>query len=396
MASALSSCAAALSSLRARMPALLGPVKLVPALEASRVAVPFRSASSAAAGGSPVKAAAIAHVRAASGVAAPVEAQAPAAASDVAPLMRPYLAALLRSYLARNPTSQKGVRLVQEADGGRPIVQDHLAFRTFGADGCGIESLAKVFLDFGYVRRDMLTFPAKKLRAYWFAPPEHSLAGDETDEGGVGLRQLPRVFISELEVDKMSALAQEVIRKHTSAFNPLPSQVAAVSSVLGALPWATPSSTDYQTLAAESEYAAWTLVNAYSLNHTTVSVHSTQPHVFAQPAGSPGFAIDRLNDFLQSKGLTLNSDGSILKASPDGLLLQSSSVADTRPFHFSDGVTLSVPSSYLEFAERLVLPEHKHLKAADVQEQHRREGFEVGNADKIFESTSSHQLAGRQ
>ncbi|CAI5483491.1 unnamed protein product [Closterium sp. Yama58-4] len=395
MASALSSCAAALSSLRTRVPTLLSPVKLTPALEAARVVVPLRSASSAAGSGNPVKAAAVAHVRAASGVAAPVEAPA-AAASDVAPLMRPYLSALLRSYLARNPTSQKGVRLVQEADGGRPIVQDHLAFRTFGTDGCGIESLAKVFLDFGYVRRDMLSFPAKKLRAFWFAPPEHSLAIDETDEGGVGLRQLPRVFISELEVDKTSAAAQEVIRKYTSAFNPLPAQVAAVSSVTGALPWATPTSTDYQTLAAESEYAAWTLVNAYSLNHTTVSVHSTQPHVFQQPPGSPGFAIDALNDFLQRKGLTLNSDGSILKASPDGMLLQSSSVADTRPFQFADGVTLDVPSSYLEFAERLVLPEHKHLPAAEVQEHHRREGFEVGNADKIFESTSSHQLAGRQ
>ncbi|CAI5487418.1 unnamed protein product [Closterium sp. Naga37s-1] len=395
MASALSSCAAALSSLRTRVPALLSPVKLAPTLEAARVAVPLRAASSAAGASSPVKAASVAHVRAASGVAAPVEAPA-AAASDLAPLMRPYLAALLRSYLARNPTSQKGVRLVQEADGGRPVVQDHLAFRTFGVDGCGIESLAKVFMDFGYVRRDTLTFPAKKLRAFWFAPPEHSLAIDETDEGGVGLRQLPRVFISELEVDKMSSAAQEVIRKYTSAFDPLPAQVAAVSSVTGALPWATPTSTDYQTLASESEYAAWTLVNAYSLNHTTVSVHSTQPHVFQQPPGAPGFAIDALNDFLQRKGLTLNSDGSILKASPDGMLLQSSSVADTRPFLFSDGVTLSVPSSYLEFAERLVLPEHKHVPAAEVQEQHRREGFEVGNADKIFESTSSHQLAGRQ
>ncbi|CAI7733170.1 unnamed protein product [Closterium sp. NIES-53] len=603
MASALSSCAAALSSLRTRVPALLSPVKLAPTLEAARVAVPLRAASSAAGASSPVKVAGVAHVRAASGVAAPVEAPA-AAASDVAPLMRPYLAALLRSYLARNPTSQKGVRIVQEADGGRPVVQDHLAFRTFGVlhyslqvDGCGIESLAKVFMDFGYVRRDTLTFPAKKLRAFWFAPPEHSLAIDETDEGGVGLRQLPRVFISELEVEKISSAAQVGVRERvprvaasfgcclplvrhksrsrvdraslhpctrnsrsrshihylclalpphlpsaashrpssplrdslmrhrrpsrpstggdsqvhvnvrspagasggrvqrdgraavghadlhrlpdarlvrhlppprsllspsltracphplliasrcesslersSSPFrfpipSPFPSPVPTLAFFLPsassfppflptfpppspprALPRPPSSSRARVSLPdSESEYAAWTLVNAYSLNHTTISVHSTQPHVFQQPPGAPGFAIDALNDFLQRKGLTLNSDGSILKgtgegegwrergwgkrggvASPDGMLLQSSSVADTRPFHFADGVTLSVPSSYLEFAERLVLPEHKHLPAAEVQEQHRREGFEVGNADKIFESTSSHQLAGRQ
>lgn len=47
--------------------------------------------------------------------------------------------------------------------------------------------------------------------------------------------------------------------------------------------------------------------------------------------------------------------------SPDALLLQSSTVADSIPFEFSDGVKDSVPCSYIEFAERLVLPEYKDL-----------------------------------
>lgn len=47
--------------------------------------------------------------------------------------------------------------------------------------------------------------------------------------------------------------------------------------------------------------------------------------------------------------------------SPDALLLQSSTVADSIPFEFSDGIKESVPCSYIEFAERIVLPEYKDL-----------------------------------
>lgn len=52
--------------------------------------------------------------------------------------------------------------------------------------------------------------------------------------------------------------------------------------------------------------------------------------------------------------------------SPDGLLLQSSTVADSISFQFSDGITESVPCSYIEFAERLVLPQYKNLPETEV------------------------------
>lgn len=57
------------------------------------------------------------------------------------------------------------------------------------------------------------------------------------------------------------------------------------------------------TLGRESEYAAWTLVNGYALNHTTVSVHRL---------GSLR-NIEKLNDFLQENGIKLNSEGGVLK-----------------------------------------------------------------------------------
>lgn len=60
------------------------------------------------------------------------------------------------------------------------------------ADGFGIDAIARLFTDFGYVARGELLFPAKSLRALWFAPPPVPAAQ----------QPLPRVFISELKVGR--------------------------------------------------------------------------------------------------------------------------------------------------------------------------------------------------
>ena len=52
--------------------------------------------------------------------------------------------------------------------------------------------------------------------------------------------------------------------------------------------------------------------------------------------------------------------------SPDGLLQQSSTVADSALFTFADGITESIPRSYIEFAERLPLPQFKDLQDEEV------------------------------
>lgn len=66
-------------------------------------------------------------------------------------------------------------------------------------NGHGIESMSKLFLDFGYTEREELSFPKKKLKALWFSPP--------TPIHGPSL---PRIFISELLVDQMSPQAQVI------------------------------------------------------------------------------------------------------------------------------------------------------------------------------------------
>lgn len=73
-------------------------------------------------------------------------------------------------------------------------------------EGYGIDSMAKVFMDFGYMPREELRFPTKKLKALWFAPPKIDYI-----DGGNGIDgPLPRIFISELLVDQMSSQSQVV------------------------------------------------------------------------------------------------------------------------------------------------------------------------------------------
>ena len=75
------------------------------------------------------------------------------------------------------------------------IENDHIAFRTMGVKFLGIPSLEKIFLHYGYKKRDHYYFPEKKLDAYWYSPV------DPKD---------PRIFISELRVNDLSAKTKSI------------------------------------------------------------------------------------------------------------------------------------------------------------------------------------------
>nr|GEY71527.1 hypothetical protein [Tanacetum cinerariifolium] len=279
--------------------------------------------------------------------------------------LRNVLSSMEHIYFNRNPTATAILELTTDHH-NQSICYDHLAFRTFGVNGHGIESMSKLFLDFGYTQMEELTFPKKKLRALWFSPPP---TPNGSGEGSGVHGPLPRIFISELLVHQMSPQAQEIIQKYVGLSGATAGhERSALASALGCLTWPKPSHSEFQQLARESEYAAWTLVNGYTLNHVTISTHRLKP---------PLNDINNFNQFVQDNGFKLNSEGGVLKVSPDGLLLQSSTVADSIPFQFSDGFTESVPCSYIEFAQRLVLPQYKHLPQHEVEEVHRRDGFEV-------------------
>lgn len=253
------------------------------------------------------------------------------------------------------------------------IVNDHIAFRTMGVKHLGIQSFEKIFLHHGYTKKDYYHFENKKLDAYWYAPPHP---------------QYPRIFISELRVQDLTENTRNIIKKYTDTVTTDPVDALnlddpdAVGEFFHKPLWPLPTSEDYQQLLKESEYAAWVIYNRYYLNHYTISIHKLK--------GKYG-NIENFNEFLEKTGIKLNDSGGKIKISPDGLLKQSSTVAQMVDATFSDGTTLSISGSYVEFAERKVLPEFQNMPEDQLLPKHRREGFEAGNADKIFESTYSGQ-----
>lgn len=283
---------------------------------------------------------------------------------------------LMQRYMERVPDVKAIIEtMIREGIIQQPadVENDHIAFRTMGVPPLGIQSLEKIFLHYGYTKRDAYFFKEKKLDAFWYAPPSP---------------QLPRIFISELRVQDLSPRAQELITSYTSEVKTDPvdalnlDDAATVDAFLHSGLWRLPTLEDYKALAAESEYAAWVIYNRYYLNHFTISVHNLPP----------GYnTVADFNAFLERNGFVLNNAGGKIKVSPDGGLLQSATVANMITASFANNETYRIAGSYVEFAERKVLPQFADLPADQIKREHRRDGFEAGNADKIFESTYSSQ-----
>lgn len=290
------------------------------------------------------------------------------------------LSGLMQRYQQRVPDVAAIIQAMIKAGiitRAQDIENDHIAFRTLGVPHLGIASLEKVFLYYGYQKRDAYYFKEKKLNAFWYAPP---------------VPGLPRIFLSELRVADLSAQAQQIIHHYTDKVSTDPvdalnlDDAAAVDQYLHSSSWELPTLADYEVLASESEYAAWAIYNRYYLNHYTLSVHNLP---------KPYDTLEAFNVFLEQNGIVLNDSGGKIKQSPDGNLLQSSTVAGMVDAAFAGGDHKTIPGSYVEFAERRVLEPFRHLPADQITPAHRREGFEAGNADKIFESTYMEQAGKR-
>ncbi len=254
---------------------------------------------------------------------------------------------LWEKYAAENPSAKQIHRLFGKD--GRPVINDHVAFRTFNDPRVNIEILAKPFIEVGYEPRGEYRFEAKKLRARHYELPESP--------------ESPRVFISELLLEDFSIFMQDTIREHLDRISheilsspELIFQGSLFSPLIYRI---------YNRLREESEYAAWLYVFGFRVNHFTVSIN----HL-------PDFKdIREVNEFLKKEGYPLNNAGGEVKGTPGQLLEQSSTLADMIDVDFQEG-RFSVPSCYYEFARRYIGADGKLFS-----------GFIAGSADKIFEST---------
>ena len=254
------------------------------------------------------------------------------------------LDALWRDYVASTPQAERIHRLLAER--GEVVRNDHVALRTYAMPDIGIAALARPFEALGWVRQDdRYRFDDKKLVArYWrHADPA-----------------LPKVFISELCIEELSAGAHQIVER----------LVRQVPAGFALTPWAgrpwSVRRAEYESLLLESEYAAWVAAFGFRVNHFTVSVNSltTFPD------------LPSLNAFLVDHGFALNQAGGVIKGTPAQHLEQSSTLADTIAVDLA-GETLRIPSCYYEFARRYRLPGGELFQ-----------GFVPTSADKIFESTN--------
>ena len=254
---------------------------------------------------------------------------------------------LWQQYITLNPTANKIHQLLKDKSKGS-LLNDHIALRTFNLKPFGVDQLARDFISLGYKEKGEYNFKVKKLYAKHF---EHE---DKT---------IPKVFISELQVEKFSPELQDVFANIAKTV-PLETVNSKGFSHSG-VHWGRDYET-YQKLNQESPYAAWLYAFGYCANHFTIFFNSIKDFK----------ALDDLNVFLKTNGFTLNSSGGEIKGSPELFLEQSSTLAAKMIIPFSDGEQ-SVPSCYYEFARRYPKEDGQLYQ-----------GFVTGSADKIFESTN--------
>jgi hypothetical protein len=254
-----------------------------------------------------------------------------------------------QEYIGMNPQAKKIYDFFTEE--GENVVNDHIALRTFNLPRVNVDKIAKPFLNNGYKEAGDYHFKEKKLYAKHY---EH----EDPNQ--------PKIFISQLKVEEFNkefqVLCEALVMQIPDGMEDMPHFVSA------GRPWKI-SHKVYKILQESSEYAAWLSAWGYRPNHFTVFVNKMQKYN----------DLRKLNDFIKSKGISLNESGGEIKGSAEVFLEQSSTLANNVMVEFMDG-EFEIPGCYYEFAQRYPLEDGSLYQ-----------GFVAKSADKIFESTDKGQ-----
>ncbi len=256
---------------------------------------------------------------------------------------------LWQDYIDTNPPA-KGIYDLFSSRGEK-VINDHVAFRTYGHPRINVDVMGRVFVNLGYVAKGEYHFEKKKLYARHFEHPDP---------------EMPLIFISQLKLeefdDEIQKIINGLIEQIPNGFTDNP------SFVYSGRPWKLDYS-KYVSLKKASEYAAWMAAYGFRVNHFTVSINHLKNFE----------SIYDVNQFLKDNGFQLNESGGEVKGTPADLLEQSSTIAYNKELSFEDGNHV-IPACYYEFARRYQKPDGNLFR-----------GFIAGSADKIFESTNKGQ-----
>ncbi len=257
-----------------------------------------------------------------------------------------FFARLWEDFVQIAPQAAALRRMLLES--GEHVENDHVAFRTLARPGLGIGALEGRILDLGYTPLDDYEFPDKHLRARAYLC-----------EGS------PRIFLSELIVEKLSKSAQALLdRLAQQAVRALP---AGPEIFWAGRLWQPLTFADYEMLAEESEYASWLAALGLRPNHFTVSINALRRLR----------TVEAVLGFAEAAGYRINKAGGRVKGTPMDLLEQGATLAEQVPVEFEGGERHEIPTCYYEFALR-------HRGAGGELYQ----GFVPTSANRIFESTN--------
>jgi len=257
------------------------------------------------------------------------------------------------TYTHQNPMALRISELFKAE--GEEVVHDHIALRSFNIKGMDIESVSREFISAGYKVADAYIFDEKHLEARHFV---HKTIADA-----------PKVFISELQVEKCSPLIQETVQRITEQVDA--KQLEDSGFIYRGRLWDMPSFSVYEQLRNESEYAAWLYVHGYRANHFAIRINALSKYN----------DIRKVNNFVKSHGYLMNIvNGQETYGSAGELLEQSSTKAEIIVEDFTEG-RFSIPACFYEFTQRYPGKDGRLY-----------EGFIAANADKIFQSTDYYVL----
>jgi hypothetical protein len=230
-------------------------------------------------------------------------------AADIA---RNLIGKLWNNYLERVPYARLYKELVEKKNG--QVVIDHVAFRTLkthtGEQPDGISDIRHIIKCFGYQPAGKYSFHKRKISAIHFEHPD---------------KNLPRFFVSQLEVEAYPFWAQQLIAEAVKDTPYLLSdngiellnrlcndgQLTTEAALIledelinyFVRPWRAPLKETVLKLNDISQYAAWVLLHGNSVNHFAASVNHQD--VAAWPD-------------LESTARMLDSKGVPMKEIPEG------------------------------------------------------------------------------
>jgi len=195
---------------------------------------------------------------------------------------------LWRTYVRRVPVARAYQEMIES--GGGHVVLDHIAFRSLRLVENGLD------LGLGYVGRVLERLDYQVAGSYQF--PERHLVAQHYEHPLEVECRLPKIFVSELLVEELSAPVRDAITAAAkSAYDRLPSPslhwlrlpehrrleltdtkrdttLSDIAQFSTDLPWNLPCREVLEAVAAESLYAGWVLVHGFAVNHVAADARA--------------------------------------------------------------------------------------------------------------------------